>query len=91
MLYWILIALGAATAILFTGIWKKEPFGTNRKRIYALIAYISYGVYLIGFIGHLAPMIGDQEPSLLFTALVIVPIIMFAIIFFEQRQENSEK
>lgn len=90
MLYWIFIIIGSIAGIVFTGLWKKESVGTSRKNAYALIAYVSYAVYLVGFIGHLAPMIEDKEPSLLFVGLLLAPIIMFAIVFFEKKEKSND-
>ena len=83
----ILIILGAIAAIVGTGLWKKEPTGTKRKKIYALTAYISFVIYLLGIIGQFESVLSQIQP-LLFVWLIAVPIIMLAIVFFERKKDK---
>ncbi len=87
MFYWILIILGAVAAIVGTGLWKKEPAGTKRKKTYAWTAYLSFVIYLLGIIGQFESVLSQIQP-LLFVWLIAVPIIMLAIVFFERKKDK---
>lgn len=87
MIYWILSILGAVVTIIGTGLWKKEPVGTKRKKTYAWTAYLSFVVYLLGIIGQFESVFSQIQP-LIFVWLITVPIVMLAIIFFERKKDD---
>ncbi|MBQ8063505.1 MAG: hypothetical protein IJ230_06165 [Clostridia bacterium] len=89
MIGWGLIIIGSIAGIVFTGFWKKSEQGSKQKLAFGLGAYIGFALYILGIINQFEPVLSQIKPNV-FTGLTLVPIIMFAIIFFDVKNSKTK-